>query len=524
MDFSSARATGRSIGGTLEPSRVPVRWLDGFRDEAAAVEHVVAVGRGLEAFQRPLPLVRADPLDALGLVTRRPSEDEHRRRHESDACAEPATGRTGRYRGSPPAPARGSRAVVGNAPLSPSSRPGARGTRHADFHAQILRPSAPGAGPGEVPGHGTEPPGKPRVDRGEPAPLMPAAGARLSAREIEKLAAGPPARGRGQRIGAASGQADRAAPPSSEDGSRVAAGVGESVDGERPPGSGRSRPSSGGLRSREAGRASAGRRAEIGGRRRSLLSSEATDAASRRPVPSVRLPSETGPALVAILTRDSRIGHPAGTLSPESSRRPGLAESPLPPIIRRAFHERIGRDVLSGGHLSILAAPGHTPLDTRAPGREGDAMASSPGTPWAIPSSSGSQGLPGAVEPGGPGARVNSDGPKGSSGPTASGLTGPLASSGDSAPGFSVPDRASGRPASVLEREEAPVSGDGPRGHEAEVQESPAGEAPASGPVVQNIFNVTVHLEGGEANDEEAVVERLTRVLVEQARRQGIDV
>jgi len=68
------------------------------------------------------------------------------------------------------------------------------------------------------------------------------------------------------------------------------------------------------------------------------------------------------------------------------------------------------------------------------------------------------------------------------------------------------------------------VSGDGPRGHEAEVQESPAGEAPASGPVVQNIFNVTVHLEGGEANDEEAVVERLTRVLVEQARRQGIDV
>lgn len=42
-------------------------------------------------------------------------------------------------------------------------------------------------------------------------------------------------------------------------------------------------------------------------------------------------------------------------------------------------------------------------------------------------------------------------------------------------------------------------------------------------PAVQNTFNVQVHMEGSPA-DEEALAARLNRILVEQARRYGIDV
>ncbi len=44
------------------------------------------------------------------------------------------------------------------------------------------------------------------------------------------------------------------------------------------------------------------------------------------------------------------------------------------------------------------------------------------------------------------------------------------------------------------------------------------------GPAVQNTFNITVHMEGGLAGNEDELAERLTRILVEQARRYGIDV
>jgi hypothetical protein len=43
-------------------------------------------------------------------------------------------------------------------------------------------------------------------------------------------------------------------------------------------------------------------------------------------------------------------------------------------------------------------------------------------------------------------------------------------------------------------------------------------------PAVQNTFNVTVHLAGGGDGNEQELAERLTRILVEQARRYGIDV
>jgi hypothetical protein len=57
---------------------------------------------------------------------------------------------------------------------------------------------------------------------------------------------------------------------------------------------------------------------------------------------------------------------------------------------------------------------------------------------------------------------------------------------------------------------------------------SQAGAAPSprSGtpPTVQNTFNVKVHMEGGIEGNEEELAERLNRILVEQARRYGIDV
>ncbi len=53
--------------------------------------------------------------------------------------------------------------------------------------------------------------------------------------------------------------------------------------------------------------------------------------------------------------------------------------------------------------------------------------------------------------------------------------------------------------------------------HQAEV-------APALVPAVQNTFNVTVHLTGGLEGNEDELAERLGRILVEQARRYGIDV
>jgi|GEM_PF-6740951 len=43
-------------------------------------------------------------------------------------------------------------------------------------------------------------------------------------------------------------------------------------------------------------------------------------------------------------------------------------------------------------------------------------------------------------------------------------------------------------------------------------------------PAAQNTFNVTVHLAGGLDGHEDALAERLNRILIEQARRNGIDV
>jgi len=43
-------------------------------------------------------------------------------------------------------------------------------------------------------------------------------------------------------------------------------------------------------------------------------------------------------------------------------------------------------------------------------------------------------------------------------------------------------------------------------------------------PAVQNTFNITLHMAGGLENGEEELAERLTRILMDQARRYGIDI
>ena len=53
-----------------------------------------------------------------------------------------------------------------------------------------------------------------------------------------------------------------------------------------------------------------------------------------------------------------------------------------------------------------------------------------------------------------------------------------------------------------------------------------AGESPPApaAPAIQNTFNVTVHMADAALANEEELAERLTRVLIEQARRNGIDI
>jgi hypothetical protein len=53
---------------------------------------------------------------------------------------------------------------------------------------------------------------------------------------------------------------------------------------------------------------------------------------------------------------------------------------------------------------------------------------------------------------------------------------------------------------------------------------SPSPDAAPAAPGVQNNFNVTVHMQGGVETDQDELAERLARLLVEQARRYGIDV
>jgi hypothetical protein len=80
------------------------------------------------------------------------------------------------------------------------------------------------------------------------------------------------------------------------------------------------------------------------------------------------------------------------------------------------------------------------------------------------------------------------------------------------------------------QRDQKPLDSSGPSGPSGSSAPSgslvPGSEAGlVAAPAVQNTFNVTVHLAGGlDDGNEEALAERLTRILVEQARRYGIDV
>ncbi len=55
-------------------------------------------------------------------------------------------------------------------------------------------------------------------------------------------------------------------------------------------------------------------------------------------------------------------------------------------------------------------------------------------------------------------------------------------------------------------------------------QEMTAVPAAPGAAAIQNTFNVTVHMAGGTDAGEEMLAERLTRILIDQARRQGIDI
>ena len=94
--------------------------------------------------------------------------------------------------------------------------------------------------------------------------------------------------------------------------------------------------------------------------------------------------------------------------------------------------------------------------------------------------------------------------------------------------------REAGRPAAADAGSLPPTSENGQTGapeagaHSPELVPATAAHSPppgvAAGPVVQNTFNVTVH--SGQSADEpdDELAERITRILVEQARRHGIDV
>jgi hypothetical protein len=71
----------------------------------------------------------------------------------------------------------------------------------------------------------------------------------------------------------------------------------------------------------------------------------------------------------------------------------------------------------------------------------------------------------------------------------------------------------------------APANGEGASSAGASTSAA-AGDSPPlpAAPAIQNTFNVTVHMADAALANEEELAERLTRVLIEQARRNGIDI
>lgn len=490
MALAWSPAASRALSGTLAPSRSPSRWLVGLRDQSAPVEHVGGVGRRLEVFRRPLPLTGVDPLGALQVIAADPARAvEGGGRSEGEAASEPRTRwRAGNW-GSAPAPARSSHAVRGLRPITPTRRDQAS---QSDFPTQVAEPNPSGEGHGgAVLGRPAELARPRQAARLAGAPMPPALAESLPARELERLAAGrttPGRSGRGRTVEVVSANSERpGSTPRLQDG-LASVRTGRSRGDERPSGSETGGPVPDRVQLPGA-RARAATRSDAIVRRPRGAAGSVLEETRRRPADPSRQPFEASNALVALLTAASTIDGRNEERSSESSRHTSAAV-PLPPsVISRAFREPLGRDALSGDDLATFAAPGSSAV--------GESRRLGP--------------------------RRNRDRGDADRAQTGEGSVRAFDSGEVAARAASAPDRLPGLPAPLIQRETEPAgTAEGP----VAVREPSPGETPSPmpGPAVQNTFNVTVHLAAGESADDEALMERVTRVLVDQARRHGIDV
>jgi hypothetical protein len=219
--------------------------------------------------------------------------------------------------------------------------------------------------------------------------------------------------------------------------------------------------------------------------------------------------AEAGAALLARLAQAPDVApNGAPTSAPAAARaRPQAASASelLRPVLARAFGTVLGRETLPIGQLTALAAPRQRAPDARA-GRAGPSTdldergAHMPAQrqarlapPTSAQAMAGQEGL--AL----------------------------LRDSLDRQPPPVAPVAPASASRSALRRSDA-IAEQRPESPAAPDHAAREPVALATAPAVQNTFNVTVHMAGGLDSGEEELAERLNRLLVEQARRYGIDV
>jgi hypothetical protein len=187
---------------------------------------------------------------------------------------------------------------------------------------------------------------------------------------------------------------------------------------------------------------------------------------------------------------------------------PGEGEAPLATTLAGALDAPVHGPALPAGILARLAALGVEPIAAPSTPPAPDAAREKAGRPEAPAISPSPAG--GARGPAIPRPRVAGAPPAGEELLRAALRRYEAAAPSERAPGDTAPGDTAPAPRPV-----APAP-------PAAAQEQ--GEAPPAAPAVQNTFNVTVHMGRGADEPDDDLAERLTRILVEQARRNGIDV
>lgn len=453
----------------LQLGRTPAHWLQRFGEAGRAVQRWRLADERLVVFRRELPLAWLDPLAVL--------ERSVAEQAPGEAPAERDTGPSRAWPAHEPDPAPGARARGPRTRLLPAASR-SRDTSFQDFAHE--------RGPG-------------RSD------------ARPSARR-----GSPPA-----AIG------DPPAPAASR-----ATGPSLTPNGERPP----LPPAAPRLPTTRLAALAGGLAAwQPVGERRVTGPAAPVGQGVPRPAPGGGGPAVTRERPPVLAERQSPLAGHAALLSPEAQARaratpvggPGLAPEHL---VRALLTGSVGkqRGAAPQGEPSSVAAPGRGPARAGERGGAEQPPRGEAGTDQrlqAVPSAGYATAhvLPSMVllqtllaryEAGG-GAPAERQYPRRNGWPPGRAAGQPVAAAAEGQP------RASGEQQADSGAQEAGA-------HSPELAPATAAHALspglAAGPAVQNTFNVTVHTAHSADEPDDELAERITRILVEQARRHGIDV